>query len=112
MIRGDLWRRRLPMSQERRAQQRSVLRRRSAAWLCLVICLEAEVSRVSNLLPRITIDPERMHGRPCVLDLRITVADVLGLLASGQSRESMLQDYPYLENADIDAVLAFAANEA
>lgn len=67
---------------------------------------------MSDLLKRITIDPERMHGRPCVRNLRITVTDVLNLLASGQSRETILKDYPYLENADIDAVLAFAARQA
>ena len=67
---------------------------------------------MSDLLKRITIDPERMHGRPCVRNLRITVSDVLNLLASGQSRESILKDYPYLEDADIDAVLAFAARQA
>ena len=60
----------------------------------------------------ITIDPERMHGRPCVRKLRITLADILGLLAAGQSRESILEDYQYLESADIDAVLAFAARQA
>ena len=67
---------------------------------------------MSELLTRITIDSERMHGRPCIRNLRITVADVLGLLAAGQSRESILEEYPYLENADIDAVLAFAARQA
>lgn len=66
---------------------------------------------MSELLARITIDPQRMHGRPCIRDLRITVADVLGLLSSGQSRESILEDYPYLEAADIDAVLAYAARQ-
>jgi uncharacterized protein (DUF433 family) len=67
---------------------------------------------MSDLLSRITIDPERMHGRPCVRNLRITVADILGLLAAGQSRASILEDYPYLESADIDAALAFAARQA
>ncbi|AND89966.1 MULTISPECIES: DUF433 domain-containing protein [Bradyrhizobium] len=52
-----------------------------------------------------------MHGRPCIRDLRITVADVLGLLSAGQSRDSILGDYPYLEEADIDAVLAYAARQ-
>jgi uncharacterized protein (DUF433 family) len=37
---------------------------------------------------------------------------VLGSLSAGQSRETILQDYPYLESADIDAVLAFAARQA
>jgi uncharacterized protein (DUF433 family) len=66
---------------------------------------------MSELLARITVDPQRMHGRPCIRDLRITVADVLGLLSAGQSRESILEDYPYLEDADIDAVLAYAARQ-
>lgn len=66
---------------------------------------------MSDLLARITTDPARMHGRPCIRDLRITVADVLGLLSAGQSRASILADYPYLEDADIDAVLAYAARQ-
>jgi uncharacterized protein (DUF433 family) len=53
-----------------------------------------------------------MHGRPCIRDLRITVEDVLGLLATGQSRETILKEYPYLENTDIDAALTFAARQA
>jgi uncharacterized protein (DUF433 family) len=67
---------------------------------------------MSDLLSRITINPDQMHGRPCIRGLRITVADVLGLLSAGQSRETILQEYPYLENADINAVLAFAARQA
>ncbi|MGE5159705.1 MAG: DUF433 domain-containing protein [Gemmatimonas sp.] len=66
---------------------------------------------MSELLTRISIDPNRMHGRPCIRDLRITVADVLSLLASGQTREAILQDYPYLENEDIDAALTFAVHQ-
>ena len=67
---------------------------------------------MSDLLTRITIDPERMHGRPCIRGLRVTVADVLRLLSSGQSREAILKDYSYLESEDIDAALAFAARQA
>lgn len=66
---------------------------------------------MSELMQRITIDPSRMHGRPCIRDLRITVADVLSLLAAGQSRDTILQDYPYVESADIDAALTFAAQQ-
>ena len=68
--------------------------------------------KMPELLTRITVDPNRMHGRPCIRDLRITVTDVLNLLAAGQSRETILSEYPYLESADIDAVLAFAARQA
>jgi uncharacterized protein (DUF433 family) len=67
---------------------------------------------MSELLSRITINPEQMHGRPCIRGLRVTVADVLNLLAAGQSRETILQEYPYLESADIDAALTFAARQA
>jgi uncharacterized protein (DUF433 family) len=67
---------------------------------------------MSALLKRITVDPNRIHGRPCIRDLRITVTDILNLLPVGQSREMILQEYSYLEAADIDAVLVFAAREA
>jgi uncharacterized protein (DUF433 family) len=67
---------------------------------------------MSDLLTRIAVDPERMHGRPCIRHLRMTVADVLGLLSSEQSRQAILKDYPYLESDDIDAALAFAARQA
>jgi uncharacterized protein (DUF433 family) len=53
-----------------------------------------------------------MRGGPCIRDLRMTVSDVLSLLSAGQSRETILREYPYLEDADIDAVLAFAARQA
>ncbi|QDM17386.1 DUF433 domain-containing protein [Tardiphaga sp. vice352] len=64
---------------------------------------------MSELLTRITTDPDLMHGRSCIRGLRITVSDVLHLLSAGQSRDDILLDYPYLEAEDIDAVLAFAA---
>ncbi|MFN3347888.1 DUF433 domain-containing protein [Pseudorhodoplanes sp.] len=66
----------------------------------------------TELLRRITVHPDRMHGRPCIRGLRITVGDVLGMLAAGMSREAILRDYPYLETADIDAALVFAAEQA
>jgi len=60
-------------------------------------------------LDRITVDPNRMGGMPCIRDLRVTVSTVLGQLAAGQSREALLADYPYLEPEDITAALEFAA---
>jgi uncharacterized protein (DUF433 family) len=66
----------------------------------------------AELLKRITVHPDRMHGRPCIRDLRITVSDVLGMMAAGMSRDAILRDYPYLEAADIDAALAFAARQS
>jgi uncharacterized protein (DUF433 family) len=59
--------------------------------------------------PRITIDPQRMNGLPCIRDTRVTVSAVLGQLAAERSIEQILQDYPYLERADILATLQFAA---
>jgi uncharacterized protein (DUF433 family) len=58
---------------------------------------------------RVTLDPAVMGGKPCIRGLRVTVGMILGLLAAGQSRERILQAYPYLEPDDIDAALAYAA---
>jgi len=60
-------------------------------------------------IDRITLDPAVMAGKPCIRGLRVTVGTLLGLLASGHSRERILQAYPYLEPEDIDAALAYAA---
>jgi uncharacterized protein (DUF433 family) len=58
---------------------------------------------------RITIDPNRMRGLPCIRDTRVTVSAVLGQLAAGQTVEQVLESYPYLELEDILAALSFAA---
>ena len=58
---------------------------------------------------RITINPNRMTGLPCIRDTRVTVSAVLGQLAAGRSVEEVLIDYPYPERADILAALEFAA---
>jgi uncharacterized protein (DUF433 family) len=63
-------------------------------------------------IQRITVDPDRCGGRPCIRDLRVRVKDVLDLLAAGASREEILTDYPYLEDEDITATLEFAARQA
>ena len=59
---------------------------------------------------RITIDPEKRGGKPCIRDLRITVYDVLEYLASGMNEEAILKDFPDLTSEDIRACLAFAAD--
>lgn len=59
---------------------------------------------------RITTDPDMRSGKPCVRDLRITVYDITGYLASGMSHEEVLTDFPYLEAEDILTSLAFAAD--
>ncbi len=58
---------------------------------------------------RITVDPAICTGKPCIRGLRFPVARILGLLAAGETREKILADYPYLEAADIDAALRYAA---
>jgi uncharacterized protein (DUF433 family) len=58
----------------------------------------------------ITMQPGKRSGKPCIRGLRITVADVLGYLASGMSHAEILRDFPYLTEQDILASLAFAAD--
>jgi len=59
---------------------------------------------------RITIDPEIFGGKPCIRGMRFPVSRLLGLLASGETSESILQSYPYLKQADIiDEALQYAA---
>ena len=60
---------------------------------------------------RVTVDPERCGGRPCIRELRIRVRDILDLLAAGADREEILADYPTLETEDITAALEYAARE-
>jgi uncharacterized protein (DUF433 family) len=67
---------------------------------------------MSNLLNRITVDPEVCGGRPCIRGLRVRVKDVLDMLAGGVTRAEILEDFPYLENDDITAVLEFASRAA
>jgi uncharacterized protein (DUF433 family) len=59
---------------------------------------------------RITVEPDKRGGKPCIRGLRITVYDVLDMLANGMSAEDIVADFPELEAADIQACLAFAAD--
>jgi uncharacterized protein (DUF433 family) len=58
---------------------------------------------------RITLDPKRMGGVPCIRNLRIPVATVIEMVADGMSETEILQAYPDLESADIKEALHFAA---
>ena len=58
---------------------------------------------------RITIEPGKRGGRPCIRSMRMTVYDVLSYLAAGMSPAEILDDFPYLTQEDIQACLAFAA---
>jgi len=62
-----------------------------------------------SLLDRISVTPEVRFGKPCVRGTRITVGDVLGYLASGMSEDQIRADFPQLEQEDIRACLAYAA---
>lgn len=61
----------------------------------------------SNLLERITINPEVRSGRPCIKGTRITVYDVLEYLAGGMSEDEILEDFPSLEREDVRAAREF-----
>jgi uncharacterized protein (DUF433 family) len=59
---------------------------------------------------RITIEPGKRGGKPCIRGLRITVYDVLEYLASGMTEDEILKDFPDLDSEDIRACIAFAAD--
>lgn len=60
-------------------------------------------------LERITWNPAVMGGKPCIRGLRVTVGTIVGIIAAGKGRDEILRLYPYLEGADIDEALAYAA---
>lgn len=65
-----------------------------------------------QLLARIWIDPKRCFGKPCIRGHRIWVSLILDLLAGGSTVEEVLRDYPGLEEADIQACLAYGSEMA
>ena len=65
-----------------------------------------------NYTNRITLEPGKRGGRPCIRGLRITVYDILAMLAEGMTESEILEDFPELEVADIRASLAYAATRA
>ena len=62
-----------------------------------------------NLLERITFDPEIFGGKPIVRGRRLAVEHILGMLAAGDSIETILEGYPWLEVEDVRACLAYAS---
>ena len=73
---------------------------------------EGSLRRLSPManLDRITIEPGKRSGKPCIRGWRMTVSDVLDYLASGMSEEDLLRDFPDLTCEDIRACLAFVAD--
>ncbi len=61
-------------------------------------------------LTRVTFNPEVMGGKPCIRGMRVTVGNIINLLASGRTKEEILNAFPYLEEDDIKEALTFAAN--
>ncbi len=66
----------------------------------------------SERMRRITVEPGKCGGRPCIRGQRIRVTDILELLAQGASHDEILADYAFLENEDILAAIEYAAHQA
>ncbi|HEX6044180.1 MAG TPA: DUF433 domain-containing protein [Pyrinomonadaceae bacterium] len=66
---------------------------------------------MTNLLKRITINPDQCGARPCIRGMRIRVVDVLDLFAAGLTSEQILQDMPDLDEHDLKAALQYAAHK-
>ena len=64
---------------------------------------------MTELLERITVNPEQCGGRPCIRGMRIRVVDILDLFAAGLSAEQILEELPDLEMDDVKAALQYAA---
>lgn len=65
---------------------------------------------MAEMNPRITIDPGKMGGKPCIRGLRFTVYDLASYLASGMSEDQILKEFPTLEKEDFQAVYEFFAS--
>jgi uncharacterized protein (DUF433 family) len=61
-----------------------------------------------KLAERITANPDILDGRPIIRGMRIRVSDILGYLAGGDTRETLLREFPDLEDEDITAALEYA----
>lgn len=61
-----------------------------------------------QLLERITVDPKMFGGKPVIRGRRLAVEHILGMLAAGDSAETIMQGYPWLEKEDIQACLVYA----
>ncbi len=80
-----------------------------AAGLLYGAILVTDHAMMSPVGARITIEPGKRGGKPCVRGLRITVWDVLGWLGAGMTEDEILHEHPDLEKADFPAVYHFAA---
>lgn len=67
---------------------------------------------MNDLLTRITVEPDKCGGKPCIRGQRLRVRDVLELMAHGADEAEILRDYPFLEADDLKACLMYAACQA
>jgi uncharacterized protein (DUF433 family) len=72
--------------------------------------MEFAMTNEIKLSEIITIEPGKRGGKPCIRNMRIAVADVLGWMGSGMTMQQILADFPELTEQDIRACLLFAAN--
>jgi len=70
-----------------------------------------KIVAMSELLERVTVNPEQCGGRPCIRGMRIRVVDILDLLAAGLSADELLKELPDLEIDDVKAALQYAARQ-
>ncbi len=66
---------------------------------------------MAEVFDRITVEPGKCGGRPCIRGMRIRVTDILDMMAGGMTVDQILEDYSYLEREDIGAVLSFASRK-
>ena len=66
----------------------------------------------SELLERITVNPEILCGKPIIRGRRLAVEHVLSMLAAGDTMETILSGYPWLESEDVQACLVFKSVSA
>lgn len=66
---------------------------------------------MSDLLSRITVNPNQCGGRPCIRGMRIRVSDILDLFVAGLSTEQILEEMPDLEADDLKAALLYASRK-
>jgi uncharacterized protein (DUF433 family) len=78
----------------------------------LKILLKKYNIKTNKKMERITINPSICPGKPTIRNMRFTVVQMLELLASGMTAQEILDDYPYIEMADILACLQYAAKMA
>ena len=64
---------------------------------------------VNTQFDRITVNPDRLGGKPCIRELRISVGMVVQMVAAGKTIDEILAEYPYLEAEDVTQALAYSA---